>query len=121
MRRVLCVDDEPDALFLFKVVFSGAGYEVIEAAHGQDALDQIEGRAPDLVVTDLMMPVMDGGALIEQLRSRPETAGIPIVLVTANPNAGVAADAVVSKPFRPAYLLEVAAGLLDGNGSDASS
>ncbi len=119
MPRVLCVDDEPDALFLFRVVFSGAGYEVIEAIHGQDALDRIVNNKPDLVVTDLMMPVMDGKVLIERLREDPSTANIPIMLVTANPNAGVSADAVVSKPFRPARLLELAEQLL-GTVGDAA-
>jgi CheY-like chemotaxis protein len=114
---VLCVDDEPDALFLFKVVFSGAGYDVMEASHGQAALDRIAEEKPDLIVTDLMMPVMDGRTLIERVRANPDTAGIPIVLVSANPNTEVSADAVVTKPFRPARLLELAEQLLERRAS----
>lgn len=111
--KVLCVDDEPDALFLFKVVFSGAGFDVIEAAHGRDALERIAEDRPDLVVTDLMMPVMDGRALIQHLRDDPRTARIPIMLVSANPNTEIPADAVIPKPFRPSRLLEVARQLVE--------
>jgi len=93
--------------FLLRVTLEAAGYEVIEAHHGVVALERVHASRPDLVITDLMMPVMGGRELIERLRSDPETASIPIVVLSANGNleAG-SADAALSKPFDLDELLE---------------
>ena len=93
---------------MLRLIFEIAGYEVLEAQHGAAALIRINDALPDLVVTDMMMPVMDGGELITQLRSDPRTAGLRIVAVTANPDARVAAaaaDVVMGKPFHQSSLL----------------
>lgn len=98
MARILIVDDEPDVRFLLKVVFEGAGHEVIEAANGEAALVCM-AQQPAIVVTDLMMPVMDGNELIRRIRADGSMSAIPILAVTANPSGVVGADAVVKKPF----------------------
>jgi len=110
---ILVVDDEPDALFLFKVIFEREGYTVVQAAHGAEALELIQSHAVDLIVTDLMMPVMDGAQLIDRLRSDPGTSRIPIVLVSANPSMDLGADAVLGKPFRPTDILRVVGELVE--------
>jgi CheY-like chemotaxis protein len=107
VKEILVVDDEPNIRFLVRVTLEAAGYEVVEAHHGVAALERAKESRPDLVVTDLMMPVMGGRALIERLRSNPETAAIPILVISANGNLDVGeADAALSKPFDPDELLE---------------
>lgn len=105
--RILVVDDESNLRLVLRLILEAAGYEVAEAAHGADALEQTTETRPDLVLTDLMMPVMNGSELIERLRADPETAGIPIVVISANPRAArPEGDAQVGKPFDADALLE---------------
>lgn len=104
---ILVVDDEPNMRFLVRVTLEGAGYEVVEAHHGADALERAQHSPPDLVVTDLLMPVMSGRELIDRLRSDPETASVPILVLSANGSLRVGdADAALGKPFDPDALLE---------------
>ena len=95
-------------------MFEKAGYEVAEAGNGQAALDVMLGQdLPDIVTTDLMMPVMGGNELIRRLRKDPRTALIPIVVISANAGAAEGlraadgADAVITKPFVSANLVKV--------------
>lgn len=119
-RRILIVDDESSIRFLLKMVFESAGYEVVEAHHGAAAIDRVKDSRPDLVVTDLMMPVMNGRQLIASLRSDPETASIPIIATSAGlaglASSSGAADAVLPKPFDSDELLETARSLAEGGG-----
>ena len=77
MATILIVDDEPDMRFLLKLVFEAAGHRIVQANHGVAALEHVQESRPDLVVTDVMMPVLDGLGLIERLRSDPETDDDP--------------------------------------------
>ncbi|MGZ8793906.1 MAG: response regulator [Gaiellaceae bacterium] len=104
---MLVVDDEPDIRFLLAVVLERAGYAVIEAAHGNAALQQVRFSQPRLVITDRMMPGMGGTELIRRLRADEGTAGIPIVMLTATPGGEPGADAVLMKPFEHDELIEV--------------
>jgi CheY-like chemotaxis protein len=99
VSRVLVVDDEPDQRFLLRHVFERAGHDVVEANDGAAALRLVRESPPDLVVTDIMMPVMDGAELIRQLRSEPATAGIPILSVSGDGHLAGGADAIVFKPY----------------------
>ena len=113
--RILVVDDDPVTRFLFRLIFETANYEVDEAPNGLAAMSVLRDGHPDLLVTDIVMPVMDGLALISRLRSHAETASLPIVAVSANPNAQEAAakaDAVLAKPFDRGELLQVVGSLL---------
>ena len=114
-KMILVVDDDPNMRFLLRLIFESRGYEVIEAQHGVAALIRIKSALPDLVVTDIKMPVMDGGALIKHLRSHPQTADLPIVAVTANGSAqavAAEADVVLDKPFHHSALLSAVQSLL---------
>jgi CheY-like chemotaxis protein len=116
IKRILVVDDDPSTRFLLRLIFERAGYHVTEAQHGVAALIHIKDTLPDLIVTDMMMPVMDGGELIEHLRADPVTAGLLILAVTANPRAkatAVEADLVMGKPFLQSTLLDNVASLLE--------
>jgi len=117
MKRILIVDDESSMRFLLRMILENAGYEILEAHHGAAALERINEWRPDLVVTDLMMPVMNGRDLVGRLRADPETAGIPILLLSANPQAEVATvDAVMGKPFDPEAVVVAARSLAGSRG-----
>ncbi|MGD0375057.1 MAG: response regulator [Streptosporangiaceae bacterium] len=117
MARILVVDDEPDQRFLLRRSFTRAGHEVTEAGDGAAALRVIRESPPDLVVTDMMMPVMDGAELIRCLRSEPATAGIPILVTSGDGHLAKNVDAVVPKSDPLRRLVEVADDLLtEGRG-----
>ncbi len=102
MTTILVVDDDPSIRFLLRQILEHERYTVLEAGNGQAALDAISsGALPDIVTTDLMMPVMTGAELIVRLRSQASTAKIPIVVVSGNPEAvkDLIVDAIVTKPF----------------------
>jgi PAS domain S-box-containing protein len=82
-RRVLVVDDDPMARKLFTDLLRVEGMEVVEAASGQQALERLGEQPVDLVLLDLMMPGMDGFAVIEELRTRPNLVNLPVLVVTA--------------------------------------
>jgi CheY-like chemotaxis protein len=110
---VLVVDDEPDIRHVLVRILTMAGYAVLEAAHGGAALAQVQHSPPRLVITDRMMPVMDGDELIEHLRGDRDTAGIPIVLLTGSPGVQPLADAMMMKPFNQDELLAVVTRLVE--------
>ncbi len=112
MKTILVVDDEPDMVFLLRLTLERSGYQVIEAHDGVAALQRLSEQRPDAILTDLMMPLMDGQQLILSIRSDPSTYQIPIGLVSANPNGTTGADATLKKPYRPSELLELVRGLL---------
>jgi CheY-like chemotaxis protein len=110
------VDDEPDQRFLLRRILERAGHEVVEAGDGAAALRSARESPPDLVVTDVMMPVMDGVELIRRLRSEPATAVVPILSVSGDCHLAGGADAVVPKPYDWKELIAVADGLLKTEG-----
>jgi CheY-like chemotaxis protein len=117
VARILVVDDEPDQRFLLRRIFERAGHEVTDASDGAAALRMVRESAPDLVVTDMMMPVMGGAELIRCLRAEPATARTPILAASGDSQLAGAADAVVSKPYDRRHLLAVADALLkEGRG-----
>jgi CheY-like chemotaxis protein len=112
VARILVVDDEPAQRFALRRIFERAGHQVTDAGDGAAALRAARESPPDLVVTDMMMPVMTGSELIKRLRGEPATAGIPILAATGDCYLADGADAVIPKPYRPERLIEVAHGLL---------
>ncbi len=104
MSRILIVDDEPDILLMLRLNLEAGGHEVLMAADGEKALERIDGEDLDLVVLDVMMPVLDGWGVLDALRDRRDVP--PIIVVSASDAAanverahrfGVAA--YVTKPF----------------------
>ncbi len=112
MPRILVVDDEPDQRFLLRRIFERAGHQVADACDGAAALRAVQESPPDLVVTDIMMPVMDGAELIRRLRGEPATAGIPVLAASGDAYLADGADAVVPKPYEWKHLVAVADALL---------
>lgn len=104
---ILIVDDEQSILTLLEEVLQDEGFVVQRAQNGQEALTQALSGPPDLIVTDLMMPVMDGRVLAEHLRQHPATAAVPILLISAayTQQPSDMFTAVLSKPFAVDTLL----------------
>ena len=104
--RVLVADDEPNILMLTSVMLKDAGYEVIKAENGKQAIDMTMSERPDLVITDVIMPEKNGFEVCQAIRSNPETSQIPIIILSAlgdayNKITGFedGADDYVTKPF----------------------
>src|SRR5688500_14317800 len=81
--NILVVDDNPDKLRLLEAALRLAGYHVITATDGEEALASVESFQPDLIITDVMMPRMNGYELAERIRSNPRTKFIPVIMQTA--------------------------------------
>jgi DNA-binding NarL/FixJ family response regulator len=118
-KRLLLVDDEPNLLRAVAACLRGEGYEVDTARSGEEALVHVAQRLPDLIVSDIRMPHMDGYAFARQLRGNPRTGLIPIVFLTAKDEsaeriAGIRSgvDAYLTKPFEPDELLAVIGNIL---------
>ena len=110
--RVLVVDDADAIRELIAVNLELEGYDVDQAADGEDALAAVARQRPDVITLDVMMPRLDGFATIERLRRDPATANIPVVLVTGRASAAALArgeelgvDGYLTKPYEPAELL----------------
>ena len=80
---ILVVEDIPNVLELLEVTLRFQGYEVISAHNGQEALDILEKESPALIITDILMPKLDGFALMQKLRVNPKTMGIPVIFLSA--------------------------------------
>jgi CheY-like chemotaxis protein len=118
-QRILIVEDDPNLRVVIRMVLEQVGYEVAEARHGVAALESIENDPPDLVIADMRMPMMDGVELMDRIRTNPETAAMPIVLLSGlqvDAAAERLATAVVAKPFEPSYLLASIARSLQAGG-----
>jgi two-component system alkaline phosphatase synthesis response regulator PhoP len=82
-KKILLIDDDPDFVQAVQVIVESGGYEVRVAYDGKEGLEAVAEEKPDLIVLDVMMPVMNGHEACAELKSDPETAGIPIILLTA--------------------------------------
>ena len=110
--RILVVDDEPEAVELVEFNLKQAGYAVITAADGVEALKKARSQSPDLIVLDVMLPEMDGFEICKTLRLDAATARVPIIMVTAKAaemdrvlGLELGADDYLTKPFSPRELL----------------
>nr|WP_150107515.1 response regulator transcription factor [Pedosphaera parvula] len=110
--KILVVDDEPDAIELIKFNLKSAGYEVITAADGEEALNKARSLLPNLIILDLMIPEVDGLEVCKILRRDARVSGIPIIMLTAKAaeidrvlGLELGADDYVTKPFSPRELV----------------
>ena len=113
MAMVLVVDDEPDYRFLLRMLLRDHDVELVEASNGQAALELIEEHLPDVVVTDLRMPVMDGQELVERLRADERTAAVRVLVWSADPDRSLPVDAIVPKPYGGDALVRQVTQLLE--------
>lgn len=123
-RTVLVVDDDPVILRLLEVNFEMEGFVVRTAVDGMDGLESAKADPPDVIVSDVMMPRMNGLELVRGLKADPATAGIPVILLSAKAQASdlrdgmdAGADDYVTKPFEPLDLVDRVTKLLPPSGS----
>jgi len=112
MARILVIDDERSVAHVMRLVLEQRDHEVFVAEDGSRGLALAQRQTPDVILLDLMMPIMDGFATLEELRSNPRTAPIPVVIVTAMQPEQVeqrcysmGARAYVRKPFDAGILI----------------
>ncbi len=118
-KRILVVDDERLIVLSIRQNLVMAGYQVIEALDGREALEQLEVERPDLVILDVMMPELNGWDVLTCIRDDPELRDTPVIMLTAlgqegDEREGIirGADVYLTKPFEPAKLLELVGRLL---------
>jgi len=118
-KRLLVVDDEPNLLRAVAACLRGEGFDVVTARGGAEALVRVAETVPDLVVSDIRMPGMDGYQLARQLRASPRTALTPVVFLTAKDETAdriegfrTGVDAYLTKPFEPDELVAVIRSIL---------
>ena len=111
-KKILVVEDEQDILQLITLYLEKEGFRTVSAKTGAEALRQAKQEKPDLVVLDLMLPEMDGLEVCKRLRSAPDTALLPIIMLTAKAEESdtiigleLGADDYVTKPFSPKALV----------------
>ena len=117
---LLVVEDVPDTLQLVNVTLTFKGYRVVTARNGNEALDAIQKERPALIITDILMPQMDGFSLVHRLRINPETRGIPVIFLSATyvaPEdkefaAAIGVTRFIEKPIVIEDLLKTVAELL---------
>jgi CheY-like chemotaxis protein len=119
--RVLVVDDYPDAREMYAEYLQYAGFDVIEAGNGLEALQRASDSQPDIILMDLSLPVMDGWEATRRLKADKSTADIPVVALTGHALAGFSdgakkagCDAFVTKPCLPEEIVKEIHRVLDG-------
>lgn len=119
-RHILLVEDEPGTIVTLAMLLEMSGFRVSQAANGQQGLERLEQELPDLVLTDFMMPHLDGLAMITRMKADARFAAVPVILTSAALPASVdpaqVASAFLPKPFRLDALLGLIESLI-GDGS----
>ncbi|MDE2120441.1 MAG: response regulator [Betaproteobacteria bacterium] len=118
-KTILIVDDSASLRQVVRIALSSAGYEVIEACDGVDALSKLDGRKVHLIISDVNMPNMNGIELVRQVKARAEYKFTPVIMLTTESQAEMKAQgqaagarAWVVKPFQPAQMLAAVAKLM---------
>jgi two-component system, OmpR family, alkaline phosphatase synthesis response regulator PhoP len=111
-RTIMVVDDNPDIITIVKTILEGKGYHVLSASSGQELLNLLPDRTPDLIILDIMMPEMDGLEVLGRLKAVAETASVPVILLTAKVQYEdvlggykLGADYYITKPFTSTQLV----------------
>ncbi|MBP6001680.1 MAG: response regulator [Flavobacterium sp.] len=113
MKKILIVDDEPNIVMTLEYTFKKNNFEVFIARDGQEALDIVKSVFPDIIILDVMMPMVDGYATIEQIKSNTQLAHTKVIFLSAKnkesdieKGLGLGADAYLTKPFSIKKVIE---------------
>ena len=111
-KKLLLIDDDPNLILLVKDYLEFRGYNVDTAENGREALEVLDNLIPDMIICDIMMPEMDGYALVKHIREVPVTNRIPVLFLSAKGQSqdkvkglNEGADVYMSKPFEPEELV----------------
>jgi DNA-binding response OmpR family regulator len=125
-QRILIADDEPNIVAALEYLLQQGGYEVLIARNGDEALELLENRIPDLVLLDVMMPRKSGYEICTRIRQRPEWRHVKVIMLSAkgrdaevNKGLAVGADLYVTKPFSTRELMAKIKALLGPASSEA--
>lgn len=134
MAKILIVDDDPDMRLAIGSVLRSRSYDVIEAGNGEEALRKLKEEKPDLMLLDLLMPKMDGFAVVKELKNTQESySNIPILIISSIREEAshrryelevgheLDVDEYIEKPIEPFVLLERVQRLLSKGGKDAKT
>ena len=116
LPHVLLVEDEPGTLTTVALLLEMSGYRVSQASNGERALQQLARERPDIVLTDFMMPHVNGLELIQAMRAQPALAAIPVILTSAALPADIepskVAQGFITKPYRIEAVIELIESIL---------
>lgn len=111
MKLILIVDDEIDIIDTFSMLFEVHGYDVIAASNGRDALALLDDCTPDLIISDCMMPIMDGVTFRRHVQQSPRLAALPFILMSAAPDrhdlSSITVNHFLKKPFQFDELIAI--------------
>ena len=111
-KKILVIDDDPSILKLATTILQGAAYEVVTASDGEEGLKKAQTESPALIISDLMLPKLDGWRVCQKLKTDPRYKHIPVILSSSLLGDGTGkdevglGDAFVVKPFEPQALLD---------------
>ena len=112
MKRILVVEDQEDNRRILRDLLTSAGFDMIEAGNGEDAITSAQEGRPDLILMDIQLPLLDGYEATRRIKADPDLKSIPIIVVTAYALSGdeekarlAGCDDYVAKPFSPRQLL----------------
>lgn len=117
-RTILIVDDEVGILEVLESILGDAGFAVVSAINGQDALTRMQKTVPDLVIVDFMMPLLDGAGVIKAMRADKRLRAVPVLLASALPEKTISErcnsyNVFLRKPYKTERLMEEISRLLD--------
>jgi len=124
-KKILVVDDEMHLARILQFTLKNAGYEVSLAYDGKEALEMVQEINPDLVILDLVLPIVDGYKVCNKIKNDKSTESIPVIILTArdlesvNLEGDILADKIMQKPFNTEKLLEEIERLVNGSGQES--
>jgi two-component system chemotaxis response regulator CheY len=117
-KKILVVDDSASIRQVVSIALKGAGYEVVDACDGKDALSKMTGDKLNLIISDVNMPNMDGITFVKEVKKHPRYKFTPVIMLTTEASAdkmaegrAAGAKAWIIKPFQPAQMLDAVAKL----------
>jgi two-component system, chemotaxis family, chemotaxis protein CheY len=118
-KRILVVDDSASVRNVARIALSGAGYDIVEAANGEEGLQKLSGDRIHLIVSDVNMPVMDGITFLKQIKANASYKFTPVIMLTTeagqdkkDQGRAAGAKAWITKPFQPNALIEAVSKLV---------
>jgi CheY-like chemotaxis protein len=122
-RTVLVIEDEPDLFLVVRLTLGVAGFRVVGASTGEEALERLQVDVPDVILLDLMLPGIDGWAVIDGLRALGHFPGVPVVVTSAHASSSaeqhaleIGCAAYLTKPYSPEVLREMVVDIVGGEG-----